>query len=209
MRTTFKLSVSALILALPLAGCDSDEAIDLELTRFTASLAPLNSTTRPLTGSASIDIITDALRATVDATGLDQTRQMQFVATGSRCPTASDDTNADGFVDVVEGMAAYGEFLLALDETLTVQEDNTISFPTGPSYIYVEAARYSDIENSLRDPNITPNLAPAGDFDPQGRPVVILGTTEDLPGTVATLPGFTAKETLPVACGVLTRVTAN
>ena len=54
------------------------------------------------------------------------------------------------------------------------------------------------------------NIPITGDFNPAGLAVLITGDNTALPPTVATLPGFTQQESLPVSCGVLSQsVTIN
>lgn len=71
MHTAFKLGVLALTLAVPIVSCDSNDTIDIPITRFTASLSPLNSQVGIVTGRAAVEIAGDLMRVTVHASGLD------------------------------------------------------------------------------------------------------------------------------------------
>ena len=210
MHTNFKLSVLALALAVPIASCDSNDTIDIPVTRFTATLSPLNSQVGVVTGTAALEIAGDLMRVTVNATGLDGSLHLQFVGSGLACPTTAADTNNDSFVDIQEGLVGYGAFLLALDTTLTsrVVSDSS-GFPSGNTIAYLQRARLSAVENAMRGAptsEFVANIPLTGDFNPAGLAVLITGDNTGLPPTVATLPGFTQQESLPVACGVLSQI---
>jgi hypothetical protein len=213
MHKPFKLGVIALTLVLPIVGCDSNETIDIPITRFTAALTPLNTQLGTVTGTASIEIAGDQMRVTVSATGLDGSLHLQFVGSGTSCPTTAADVNQDGFVDIQEGLVAYGAFLLALDTTLTSRiVADTSGFPTGTTIAYLQRARLSAVENSMRGAptsEFVANIPVTGDFNPAGLAVLITGDNTTLPATVAVLPGFTQQESIPVACGVLSQVTTT
>ena len=202
----------AIALCLPFIGCDSDEEITVDVERFVAPLASVNPNLAAVSGTATIEIIGDAMRVTVRATGLDSIMHLQFVGSGTSCPTTTTDTNADGLIDVKEGMAAYGPFLLALDADIEVRSDSVLTFPVTDSIAYVETAVYSAVENSMRGAPVTEfttNIPITGDFIPQGLAVVILGDASPLPSTLEFLPGLTTNETVPVACGVFNRTIAS
>ena len=207
MQTNLRIAALVLTLALPLAACNEDD-IQVPLNEFATPLAALNTT--GVTGTATVEIVANVMRITVSANGLDQTAHAQFINGGHSCPTAANDTNHDGFIDIVEAQAATGLFLLALDSTLTIRTDSIVAgFPSGPTIAFSQTALLSAVENSLRGAPTTPfttNIPVTGDFNPNGLSVLILGTTMSLPPTVATIPGFTAQQTLPVACGVLAQV---
>jgi hypothetical protein len=202
--------VIALTLVAPIVGCASNDTTDIEVTRFAAALSPLNSQVGTVTGTAAIEIAGDVLRVTVNAFGLDGSLHLQFVGSGSACPTTAADTNNDSFVDIQEGLVGYGAFLLALDTTLAsrVVSDSS-GFPSGTTIAYRERARLSALENSMRGAptsEFVANIPITGDFNPAGLAVLITGDNTTLPTTVATLPGFTQQESLPVSCGVLSEI---
>jgi hypothetical protein len=215
MHTNFKLGVIALTLLLPIVGCDSNETVDIPVTRFAAVLNPLNiQTGSNVTGTAAVEIAGDLMRVTVNATGLatGSTLHLQFIGSGTSCPTAANDTNGDGFIDIQEGLPAYGAFLLALDTTLTSRVvSDTSGFPTTSPIAYLERARLSAVEASMRGAptsEFVANIPVNGDFNPAGLAVLVTGIGPiPTPSTVATLPGFTVDQSLPVACGTLSSVT--
>ena len=208
MRNTQLLGLAVLLCALPMAACEEDD--DTEIITLRAALAPLNNPARPLTGGAEVEVGGGLLEASTSLTGVDSVTHIQFIGNGDRCPTASHDTNSDGFIDIQEGMAAFGSILLALDTTLAINEPNLSGqFPFGITYVYNETGLYNTIDSSLRPTpsnDFVANIPIGETLDVEGMTVVVLGVTGPLPRTVATLPGFAEIQTLPVACGVLTRV---
>lgn len=215
MHTNFKLGVIALTLMLPIVGCDSNETVDIPVTRFAATLTPLNAQTGTVTGTSAVELAGDLMRVTVNATGVAGAGDLhlQFIGSGTSCPTQANDTNGDGFVDIVEALAATGAFLLALDTTLTSRiVADTSGFPTTNPIAYLQRARLSAVENSMRGAptdQFQANIPVNGDFNPAGLAVLVTGisSTVVLPATVQTMPGFTANESLPVACGTLSTIT--
>lgn len=208
MQKQLSLGCGVLLGALLLSACEDD---DDDFTLLRAGLTALNAPVgRVVTGNAEVEISAGAMHVDVNIVGLDSVTHVQYIAAGNRCPTPGNDTNGDGFVDVREAMLAAGVALLALDSTLTMNEPSlTGDFPIGRAYDYAESGVFTTIENSLRPAplnDFTASISSDEDFDPEGMPVLVLGALRNLPGSVATLSGFTAAETLPVACGLLVRV---
>lgn len=210
MQTGKKVGLLALALAVFVAGCDSDEDIVVELETYAANLTTLNPQLGTVTGTAKVEIVGDQMRVTVNAVGLDSIMHVQFIGSGGSCPTtASADTNLDGLVDFGEGMAAYGQILLSLDDELAVRPDDFLIFPAGTTIAYVATSRLSDVENSLRGGptnTVITNIPIDGDFNPAGKAVVILGDTNPAAVNLPTIPDRTPAESVPVACGVLSQV---
>jgi hypothetical protein len=179
-------------------------------SNYVAALAPLNQgahtvdsmmfeipTTR---GVAAINQRGDAVRVVVGATGVEpSTVHLQHIHAGMKCPDMSDDTNHDGFVDIIEGLPDYGPVLISLDSDLNSFGAHDM-FPTASAqgqYFYTEHASATRLEQELMEP------LRFGE-----RHVVIHGVAADtpLPATVQSLPGVPAHVTLPVACGELRSV---
>jgi hypothetical protein len=176
------------------------------------------------TGTAEFTLNGDNLTATVNMVGLDpNTTQLQFVDFAAQCPTAAADTNQDGFIDAVESSAVTGQILLPLVSNLL--QPNVADFPTSDSngtYSYTESVSYSQLLALLSAPSASPSPTASGTTSlmatlPAGQPlalntrvVVVHGVSlaTALPATVATFDGFSAQESLPVACGVIQIVSA-
>ncbi len=141
----------------------------------------------------------------------------QHVYTGGRCPTASDDANGDGFIDILEAQAVLGAVLIPLDADLSSQSAGQRFFPLGDLSGYYHYERISDFKRFLEDlqqedsdPNDNVTKLDSGTgLDLVGRTVLIQGVVETLefPETVATVGRFKAFQTLPIACGVFEEVT--
>lgn len=175
---------------------------------FAAALAPLNAGAQfPTTtggtytiptagGTAVVSVSGDDITITVNVTGVNPlTLHPQHIHAGTTCPTAAQDMNNDGVVDVIEGLPMYGPILVNLDSDLSSNPAGT--FPTADasgSYSYNESASRAHLQAELQQ------ALRLGD-----RHVVIHGIDPNvvLPSSVATLPGLPAWATLPVACGML------
>lgn len=141
----------------------------------------------------------------------------QNVREGSRCPTMEDDTNHDGFVDAIEGEAIYGKMLIPLDGDLGTQASMARVFPLADKYghyIYAKATTFTSFMRDLReeDPSEEDDYVKLDKFERlalPGRVVVIHGVPKDfiLPETVQTTQRQPKFQTMPIACGVIDRVT--
>lgn len=142
---------------------------------------------------------------------------MQAVYTGTRCPTMSDDTNGDGFIDIVETQAVVGKVLIPLDSDPGTQASGRAFYPLGDlsgSYHYERVVSFNRFFRDLQseDHEAADNivkLAAGEGLQIEGKVVVIQGITEEteLPETVATFGRHRAFQTLPIACGVYQKVT--
>lgn len=114
----------------------------------------------------------------------------QYIHAGTRCPTDEDDTNGDGVIDSVEGLAVYGERVISLDSDLA---SNGGVFPFAPTYRYAEDASVSEMLSNLNIPTL----------DLEEKVITIQGVPE-----ATTLPATAQgpKSDFPIACGVLQRV---
>jgi hypothetical protein len=143
----------------------------------------------------------------------------QFVYTGSRCPTANDDTNLDGFIDIAEAEAVVGKILIPMDSDISSQSSGRRFFPLGDLSGYYHYERItsfrrflSDLQAPDPDPNDDMVKLPEGEgLRITGKVFMVLGVAETvmLPETVATKERRRAFQTLPVACGVFEKVTGT
>lgn len=171
---------------------------------YSATLSQLNAgphvvagvtyaTIAAASGTANVRVVGDVVTVDITVNGVTNSVHPQHIHAGPSCPSMSADVNNDSYVDVIEGLPAYGPILVNLDSNLNDMAAN--SFPSGPSYVYSETARKSHLQDEL-------NLALKLD----SRHVVIHGIDTPLPASVASLPGLSNTLTLPVACGELNLV---
>lgn len=227
---TIKSKIFALpIIVLSLASCgqpgdsassDKRQAGTASLT-YVATLTPLNtsvwggSAVPATVGNATITVNLSTMQAQVSAMGLPpNTMIMQHIHAGTRCPTLANDTNHDGFVDALEAADASGGILIPLDNDLaqigTQANDYPMTDASG-DYTYNESVSVPALLTFLTtpDPNAPGNgfvkLLPGQPPIRNSRVIELHGipATTALPSTVATLPGLTPQQTLPIACGVL------
>jgi hypothetical protein len=123
----------------------------------------------------------------------------QYITTGTRCPVASDDVNKDGLLDSSEVTPAIGQYLIPLDDNLEAQSAGG-KFPianAAGTYLYNEEALLDTMlaDLYLTDTNTSDNT-------------VKLPAEENLnlAGKVVIVQSVTSSRTLPIACGLLSRV---
>ncbi|MDT0632572.1 hypothetical protein RQM47_08810 [Rubrivirga sp. S365] len=211
---TLAFPLLAALVALPvLSGCDSN---DDDETTYDVQFTALNNS--GVTGTAELTMDDNDFTVEIDADDLDATVHPQHIhgAPGGTvtaqavCPTMADDANADGFVDVLEGLPRYGAILLPLDDDISTQAQNVSGFPTGTSIDYSESTSVVALRSALvKDDSDTSDpigtLGADGIVDLDDYVIVIHGTNDELPASVGTLPGLPSQATLPVACGRITR----
>ena len=142
----------------------------------------------------------------------------QNIYMGSTCPNQAMDVNDDGFVDIVEAAPSLQGILMPLDGDLNSQTANGDYWPVGDQYgfyLWGKTASYLSIMQDLwkADENADDNLFKLNkgqSLNLVGKVVIIQGVAETqvLPETVATMGRFNKFQTLPVACGIITKVTS-
>lgn len=144
---------------------------------------------------------------------------IQNIFTSTSCPDSSADANGDGFIDVTEGVPYYGQILIPLDGNLDSQSAGAGGYPTSNNlgvFSYNGSGRLDRMIADLRlpDPDITDAVAKLNvgeNLNLAGRHIVIHGvpSNTNLPDTVASIGNMPSEATLPIACGVITRVTTG
>lgn len=141
----------------------------------------------------------------------------QAIRLGSRCPVKSDDKNGDGFIDIDEADEIWGKIITPLDSDPGSQNSGKNFYPTGDlsgSYWYERIVSYnrfiSDLSNE--DTNLEDNIVKLPlnqSFSFENKVVSILGIDDKtpLPETVATQGKKPSFQNLPIACGVIKKVT--
>ena len=143
--------------------------------------------------------------------------QTQSIHTGERCPDERDDLNGDGYIDAEEGIQVYREILIPLDDDLNSQRIGLGIFPVTDAfghYFWSRSVSFEKMMDDLSEEDINPTddyvkLYSGKSLLKSGKVVVLTGvpTTEILPETVLGRGRQTAHEALPVACGVIKKVT--
>ena len=188
--------------------------------QYIAKLSALNENVAGLiTGAATISRVKDELVADVRFSGEALTAGIlheQNIHIGERCPTAADDLNGDGFIDSVEGSLVYGKIIIPMDGDLNSQRMGGGIFPVADEfggYIYSQVASYQKFMEDLREIDINLDdlivtLAEGEEFEFENKVIVIQGVSANaaLPDSVASNNQFTNYQSLPVACGLFSRV---
>ena len=148
-----------------------------------------------------------------------QAWHMQHVYTGSRCPNNEDDMNKDGFIDIMEAEAVLGKILIPLDSDISSQNSGKRFFPLADLsgyYHYERITSFKRFFEDLKSPDSDPNddiikLAPDENLSLIGKAVLIQGVTESvqLPSTVASKGKNRPFQTLPIVCGVFTKISTE
>ena len=197
------LALAALVVAPAAAG--SGQVFKATLDPLNAGTYTVDGTTYTIpttSGTATVTLNGDKVSVDVIVDGVTAgTLHPQHIHAGPMCPTDGDDANADGYVDVIEGLPKYGGILVSLDDNI---DDGAaapgLNFPVADasgSYSYSEEGSRAHIQDEIE------TALKVGT-----RHVVIHGISPDgmpLPASVASLPGLPAWATLPVACGELDR----
>jgi hypothetical protein len=165
---------------------------ELEPGNYRAVIRPMNTTQSFIvSGMANFSVTDSTFSAQIVMDDAPAARHIQTLHAGANCPQTQD-LNGDGLVDVNEARLVLGDPILTLDSDLSRPGAGT--FPSGRSYTYRGQARFaqmSELVGSL-----------------ENHVVLIHGVhpSSELPGSVGTLEGLAAHETLPIACGVIQRV---
>ncbi len=175
---------------------------------YVAELKPLNADKlgQAAQGTATLKVEQGQLRIRVKAQGLApgavHLQHYHGFPDGkdAKCPTAGDDTNGDGYIDLIETEPMAGTTLVPFHENPVSLKIKAHSYPKADSrgrMEYEGTAPIDELEQALADKHGIADI----DFDK--RVVFLHGTAKnaDLPDSVRSLPDVPAQVTLPVACG--------
>lgn len=168
-------------------------------------------------GSVTLQRVDDEFKAYVRLfSGGPNTWHQQYITVG-RCPGAQDDLNQDGVIDGPEGRLAWGDTLIPLDNDIRSQRAGIHIYPLSDeagSYYYERTTSFEKMFADLKeeDVNFEDHLAKLGEDEGlhfPGKIVVILGVSDQtlLPATVASFDNYPVHQTVPIACGVLDKLT--
>jgi hypothetical protein len=188
--------------------------------RYRAVLRSVNPDVREAEGHARIEIYGDTLKAEVIMKKVPaNVLHPQHIYLGSSCPDQRDDTNKDGYIDVIEGSRLYGKIIIPLDRDLDSQEEGEGWFPIGSrygKYKYLEKTSRAEAIADLYAFDTNPNdmiakLDADESLNLAGRVIVIHGVQGyiGMPASVQTAWGFPNYKTLPIACGRILRMEAE
>lgn len=152
-------------------------------------------------GAATFTVEGDQLQVSTSMDDDQPVKHRQTLHIGTRCPTMSDDTNGDSFVDYEEAMKVVGKALMPLDADISTLTGGAEAFPSGRGMTYSKSASLSEINADLK-------LPPGKGIGFEGRVVLVHGTSfqSSFPTSLAAHPGEDAHISLPVVCGVLRKM---
>lgn len=186
---------------------------------YLAVLTPTNSViARDISGNVNINREEQSLVAYVRFAGGDkEIGHTQRIHVGTACPTLEQDANGDGIIDINEAMDFVGPVLIPLDGDLSTQDRGSSVYPVSDiygNYWWEDVVTFDRFLADLRDQDfdLEDDIVKLGEdksFDLEGRVVLIHGVKAEtlLPSTVTTRGRLANHQTVPVACGILKRVT--
>jgi hypothetical protein len=202
---SIQTAICALALAPFLAGLPTPgEAAE----RYIAKLVPLNAEKigTSASGTAELQVADGKLTVSIDVKGLTpglmHLQHFHGFPDGkdATCPTAKEDTNGDGYVDLIETEPVAGTTMLpfhAHPATLEIPNDTYPVADKNGAAQYWHSDSVAELEKALKEKFKAPGL------DLAKRVIFIHGVASDakLPDSVKSLPGVPAQVTIPVACG--------
>lgn len=225
---SFLLTLSVFVLAY---SCGEDNSYEYDSTPqeeqipeqgvHRATLIPINTNVSfDAFGEALITIAGDQITVKIDAFGTSaSTTHIQNIFIGPSCPTSSADVNGDFIVDVLEATATSGQILIPLDGDLESQISGNTTYPTSDAagyYTYNTTGSFTKMLEDLRvpdedlsDPYV--KLVSGESLSLTGRVLVIHGVPDStlLPDSVATISGVSKNASLPIACGVIQKISSS
>lgn len=202
---TLKVSGTALLGSLLLAWTPGHaQAADAV---YVSNLQPLNveKTGVSASGKARLEIKNGKLIVSIDLAGLPPGMHLQHFhgfpdGKDAACPTAKDDVNGDGYIDLIETEPVSGTTMVpfhAHPATLEIPSDTyPVADASGTAH-YKKTEVVADLENALKQKFKAPILAL------EKRVIFVHGVKDGtpLPDSVKSLPGVPAQVTIPIACG--------
>lgn len=206
LRAFCALALTAVLVGVPATQSEAAE-------RYIAKLVPLNAEKigTSASGTANLEIADGKLTVLIDVAdltpGLMHLQHFHGFPDGkdATCPTAQADTNADGYVDLIETETMAGTTMLpfhAHPVTLEIPNDTyPVADKSGAAH-YQHTDSVDELEKALKEKFKAPVL------DLSKRVIFVHGVASDakLPESVQSLPGVPAQVTIPVACGQIEAV---
>jgi hypothetical protein len=192
--------------------------LKVDRNSYLAELIPLNSlASGPVSGNANFKIQKETLYAYVRLfNSINGLVHEQRYYEAKACPGLEQDTNADGYIDIVEANSFLGEPIFPLDADISSEEAGFNIFPSIDSsgaYWYEQKVSYEALRSELNLTEKNPDssfakLTNGRDLNLSSGVILILGAPSwsNLPETVASSGGFANFQTLPIACGTLRQI---
>ena len=185
---------AAAVAALPAVGLGQQFAATLNPLNGSDPLAPAGTAPRADV-QISVDDAANTIRVQYQASGLTpllphpghihglfvggpQTSGDPPAAADSVSPTIADDTDGDGFIEVMEGLPRYGNILMPLTNVQGVANDGDINFPVADALGNIDYDVTFDLNesNNFQDPMNPGLMLDAADIFPlELREVVLHG----------------------------------
>jgi hypothetical protein len=190
------------------AGISVVQAENADVT-YKAELSPLNSKTAgsEARGEATFTISGDELTIHVSAKGvspnMEHLQHLHGFPKGdrkSKCPTARNDTDGDGIIDLIETDPVAGTTMVPFHDdpvSMEIVKDIYPAAGADGSYSYEKTVSLKALKDAFAA------KFPGQQLDLDRRVVFLHGVpaSTKLPATVASLDGIPAQVTLPIACG--------
>jgi hypothetical protein len=181
---------------------------------YKAQLAPLNAKTvgSEVSGEAVFAVSGDKLTIRITAKGVPPKMQHLQHFHGfaqenksAKCPTVSNDTNADGVIDLIETEPVAGTTMVPFNGdpvSLKIVSNTYPSAGSEGSYIYDKTVSLKALQDAFAAKVNGQKL------ELDRRVIFIHGVpnTTKLPKSVASLDDIPAQITLPIACGEIKKV---
>lgn len=163
---------------------------------YSAVLVPVNSKlSTNISGDVTLQKFSDDFRVSVRLKNAPPGRYRQQLHTGSACPKSGHDIDGDGYIDGYESRVRTGPIILPFDGDLSSQSAGATYVLQG-SYSYTRSTSYYLMLSDLHLPDDIVNDA------------VVKLTLKDLffERRAVTVYAVSTGRELPVACGLLTRI---
>lgn len=180
---------------------------------YEAELSALNAdiTGGETSGKARFEIKGDIMKVNIKVknapAGIEHWQHFHGFADGSdaTCPTADDDANDDGIVDLIETEKKSGTTMVPFNDLPAKMDIPTDTYPVADedgNYEYKMEVKMNDLAEAFGD------AFDGSSIDLDKRVLFIHGVAEDteLPETVQSLGPIPASTTLPIACGKITKI---
>lgn len=180
---------------------------------YEAQLSALNSeiTGSETTGTARFVVNGNTVSVTIEVEGapanVEHWQHFHGFANGddAQCPTADQDENGDGIIDLIETEAVAGTTMVPFNAAPAEMDIPTDTYPVAD-----EEGNYSyEAEINLEDlAKVFGEAFDGENIDLEKRVLFIHGVAEDtkLPESVQSLGPIPAQTTLPIACGKINKV---